>query len=43
MLMLEKLLMALARRGRIECRDCGEFHKKGQPCRCHRRHRGMLQ
>lgn len=30
----ERFLLLIARHGRIECRRCGTFNKKGEPCRC---------
>lgn len=34
MSLIERFLLLVARHGRIECRHCGTFNKKGDPCRC---------
>lgn len=31
---LDSFLMAVARHGKLECRDCGTFYPLGYPCRC---------
>lgn len=31
---LDSFITTIARYGKLECYDCGEFYPKGQPCRC---------